>query len=138
MTVRPKPGLAAGIYNDTVNVEFYNCNGEKVTKTVELKFAVENNYTVTVVNGTANMAEAKAGETVKITANIPAEGKYFQGWESADGVSFADATARETTFTMPAKAVTVTAKSEEFTYDGTAHSNDGYDVDGLVGSDAIM
>ena len=39
--------------------------------------------------------------------------------------------------TINPKAVTVTAKSEEFTYDGTAHSNDGYDVDGLVGNDAI-
>ena len=35
------------------------------------------------------------------------------------------------------KPVTVTARSEEFTYDGTAHSNDGFDVDGLVGSDEV-
>ena len=39
--------------------------------------------------------------------------------------------------TINPKAVTVTAKSEEFTYDGTAHSNAGYDVAGLVGDDAI-
>ena len=39
--------------------------------------------------------------------------------------------------TINPKAVTVTAKSEEFTYDGKAHSNAGYDVDGLVGDDAI-
>ena len=39
--------------------------------------------------------------------------------------------------TINPKAVTVTAKSEEFTYDGNVHSNSGYDVDGLVGSDAI-
>ena len=41
------------------------------------------------------------------------------------------------TLTIDPKAVTVTAKSQEFTYDGIAHSNDGYDVDGLVGNDAI-
>ena len=41
------------------------------------------------------------------------------------------------TLTINPKAVTVTAKSQEFTYDGTAHSNDGYDVEGLVGNDAI-
>ncbi|MBR3309082.1 MAG: InlB B-repeat-containing protein, partial [Lachnospiraceae bacterium] len=35
------------------------------------------------------------------------------------------------------KKVTITAKSQEFTYDGTSHSNDSYDVDGLVGEDAI-
>ena len=39
--------------------------------------------------------------------------------------------------TIKPKAVTVTAKSEAFTYDGTAHSNGGYDVSGLVGSDQI-
>ncbi|SEO44881.1 Listeria/Bacterioides repeat-containing protein [Denitrobacterium detoxificans] len=41
------------------------------------------------------------------------------------------------TLTINPKAVTVTAASEEFTYDGTAHSNDGFQVEGLVGSDAI-
>ena len=39
--------------------------------------------------------------------------------------------------TINPKPVTVTAKSDSFTYDGTAHSNNGYDVDGLVGDDAI-
>jgi F0F1-type ATP synthase epsilon subunit len=39
--------------------------------------------------------------------------------------------------TIKPKAVTVTANSDAFTYDGTAHSNNGYDVDGLVGTDAI-
>ena len=34
-------------------------------------------------------------------------------------------------------SLTITAKSEQFTYDGTAHSNAGYDVDGLVGADAV-
>ena len=33
--------------------------------------------------------------------------------------------------------VTITAASEEFTYDGTRHSNAEYQVDGLVGSDGI-
>ena len=35
------------------------------------------------------------------------------------------------------KAVTVTARDHEFTYNGTAQSWDKYDVDGLVGTDAI-
>ena len=33
--------------------------------------------------------------------------------------------------------MTVTAASEGFIYDGSAHSNNGYKVDGLVGTDAI-
>jgi uncharacterized repeat protein (TIGR02543 family) len=36
-------------------------------------------------------------------------GYIFAGWTSADGVTFADAFSYATTFTMPAKAVTVTA-----------------------------
>jgi hypothetical protein len=40
-------------------------------------------------------------------------------------------------FSITPKPVTVTAKSEEFIYDGNAHSNSGYDVAGLVGRDAI-
>ena len=35
------------------------------------------------------------------------------------------------------KAVTVTAQDKTFTYDGTAHSWSGFDVDGLFGSDKI-
>ena len=46
-------------------------------------------------------------------------------------------TAEAGKLTINPKAVTVTAASEEFTYDGTAHSNAGYSVDGLVGDDAI-
>ena len=33
--------------------------------------------------------------------------------------------------------MTITAASQNFTYDGSAHSNAGYDVAGLVGNDAI-
>ncbi|HZK25081.1 MAG TPA: hypothetical protein VFC74_06805, partial [Oscillospiraceae bacterium] len=65
-------------------------------------------YAVTVNNGTGggNFAE---GETVSITAGAPADGKVFDKWTTADGVTFTDANSATTTFTMPAKAVTVTA-----------------------------
>ena len=116
MTVRPKPGLAAGIYNDTVNVEFYNCNGEKVTKTVELKFAVENKYTVTVNGGTADISPADPGQTVTLTAAaIP--GKEFEKWEiNAGNITLADVNANITTFSMPKETVTVTAIFREIPY----------------------
>jgi len=41
------------------------------------------------------------------------------------------------TLKITPKAVTVTATSEEFTYDGTTHSNASYEVDGLVGNDVL-
>ena len=66
-------------------------------------------YTVTVVGGTADKATAKAGETVTITADAPQAGYAFNQWALVDGVDFDNASAAETTFTMPAKDVTVTA-----------------------------
>ncbi len=62
---------------------------------------------VKVVNGTADKTEAYAGETVAITANMPASGQTFDKWTG--DVEFENETAPETTFEMPAKAVTVTA-----------------------------
>lgn len=41
------------------------------------------------------------------------------------------------TISVNPKAVKVTAQSKEFTYDGKAHGHAEYDVEGLVGSDAI-
>ena len=64
-------------------------------------------YAVTVVNGTADKAEAVAGDTVTITAGEPPSGKVFDCWTGS--VLVANANATETTFEMPANAVTMTA-----------------------------
>ena len=64
-------------------------------------------YDVTVVDGTGS-GKYSEGQTVNIRANDKS-GYTFTGWSSTDGVAFADASARETSFTMPAKGVTVTA-----------------------------
>jgi len=53
-----------------------------------------------------------AGATVSIKAE-PATGYGFANWAAAPAVTFGDMTADETTFTMPAQAVTVTAHFEE-------------------------
>jgi len=45
--------------------------------------------------------------TVHIKANAPAENMKFTGWTSVDGVTFADASAAETTFTMPDEDVVI-------------------------------
>ena len=70
-------------------------------------------YSVTVADGTANPARACAGDVVEVTARATAEHELFTGWTSNDGVEFADAAAKKTTFAMPAKDVTVTANFEE-------------------------
>ena len=76
-------------------------------------------YAVTVENGTAEPARACVGDTVTVTAVAPGEHKVFMGWTGGD-VVFADANAMTTSFTMPAKNVTVTAVfADEKEYDYT-------------------
>ena len=75
--------------------------------TVIATYKDEPKYTVTVENGTADKAEAYAGETITITANDPPEHFRFDSWTG--DVEFTNADAVQTTFTMPANAVTVTA-----------------------------
>lgn len=67
--------------------------------------------TVTVNDSCAENSgsgEYSEGETVTIKAG-ERSGYKFSGWTTDDGVKFADSKSAETTFTMPGKAVTVTA-----------------------------
>lgn len=67
--------------------------------------------TVTVNDSCAENSgsgECSEGETVTIKAG-ERSGYKFSGWTTDDGVKFADSKSAETTFTMPGKAVTVTA-----------------------------
>ena len=90
----------------TLNDGLAYIEGEATAKKAVIKFPT---YTVTVVGGTADVSKAKAGETVTITADAPEAGYAFNQWALVDGVDFANASAAETTFTMPAQNVTVTA-----------------------------
>ena len=82
-------------------------------------------YKVTVVGGTAQVdADAEPISEVWATYECPVSifadtapaGKRFVRWTSDDGVVFANATSAETTFTMPANNVTVTAEFEDVDY----------------------
>ena len=42
-------------------------------------------YTITVNGGAADKTKAKYGESVTVTANEPAEGKEFKGWQNEKG-----------------------------------------------------
>ncbi len=77
--------------------------------TVTANYVPEPKYTITVENGKPDKDTAYASDTVTVTAGEPEAGFVFDKWTSEDGVEFADASAVETTFTMPAKNVTVTA-----------------------------
>lgn len=73
-------------------------------------------YPVTVNGGTTPEEKYKKGEIVTIKADAPEDGYEFDKWTSdgpdgSDGpdIRFDDPTSPETTFVMPAQAVTVTA-----------------------------
>lgn len=75
-------------------------------------------YTVTVNCSNAAVTGAgsyEANKTVSIDAGSRS-GYSFSGWTSSDGVTFTDPNSPTTTFTMPEKAVTVTAN---WTYIGS-------------------
>ncbi|MCL2787571.1 MAG: InlB B-repeat-containing protein [Micrococcales bacterium] len=73
--------------------------------------AVEPTYTVTVVNSFADVTGAGSYVSgVAVTIHAGSRSGYtFAGWTTSDGVVFAGASSPTTSFTMPAKNVTVTA-----------------------------
>lgn len=83
--------------------------------TTSAAFALKN-YSVAMTQtggASATLSEDQAGkhmgDEITISTTLP-EGYYFVGWEATPAVVFADATAPNTTFTMPASDVTIKAK----------------------------
>ena len=90
-----------------------NAENEDVTKNYIVTYQkgrlkiVNAVYNVNVADGTGS-GKYSEGEKVNITAN-DRSGYTFTNWTGSDGVVFANASSKTTSFTMPAKAVTVTA-----------------------------
>ena len=84
---------------------------EAVTVTATFEDAPSTTYLLTVEGGTGGGSFAE-NAVVNIAATVPG-GKVFKQWESSGGGTFASATSANTTFTMPAEAVTVTATFED-------------------------
>jgi uncharacterized repeat protein (TIGR02543 family) len=106
----------------TISAAFIN-----QTYTLDMAVAPAGSGTATDLTGTGPYAE---GTLVRIKAE-QAAGYIFTGWSSPAG-EFADFSAAETTFTMPAQNLTVTANfgvvptlnvtgAGTFTYDGNPH-----------------
>ena len=81
-------------------------------------------YTVSIVNGTASNNTAVAGTNLSITANAPLVGQVFDRWESQD-VTVMVPSAAETIFTMPKKNVTITAIYKNASYPVTLNVEGG-------------
>ncbi|MDL2274136.1 S-layer homology domain-containing protein [Oscillospiraceae bacterium OttesenSCG-928-G22] len=124
-TFRPKTGLSAGTYSATVTVS----GGNGISASFNVNFTVNSipTYAVTVSGGTGSGNYAQ-GATVSIAANGAPSGQQFKEWTvDSGGVTLANANSANTTFIMPANAVTVTATYENLppnTYSITVQ-NDG-------------
>ena len=125
---------ATDMYFDKWEVTGLDTTGMDLTKT-EIKFQMPagnvtftakylpiEKYDIAVTDGTADKTQAKAGETVTITANPAPAGKVFDKWTCETAgvtIEFASATSASTTFAMPASEIKIRA---HFRNEGTAPS----------------
>lgn len=125
---------APDMYFDKWEVTGLDTTGMDLTKT-EIKFQMPagnvtftakylpiEKYDIAVTDGRADKTQAKAGETVTITANPAPAGKVFDKWTCETAgvtIEFASATSESTTFAMPASEVKIKA---HFRNEGTAPS----------------
>lgn len=125
---------APDMYFDKWEVTGLDTTGMDLTKTeIEFQMPAGNvtftakylpieKYDIAVTDGTADKTQAKAGETVTITANPAPAGKVFDKWTCETAgvtIEFASATSESTTFAMPASEVKIKA---HFRNEGTAPS----------------
>lgn len=115
---------ATDMYFDKWEVTGLDTTGMDLTKT-EIKFQMPagnvtftakylpiEKYDIAVTDGTADKTQAKAGETVTITANPAPAGKVFDKWTCETAgvtIEFASATSSTTTFVMPAREIEIKA-----------------------------
>lgn len=103
-TVNSGNAALANAYSATTTFPMPAAN---VTVTANYKMK---EYYVTVENGSADSDAYYKGDEVTVSSNYPSSGREFDKWVVIDGkASFADASRWTTTFTMPAKDVTVSA-----------------------------
>ena len=100
--------------SNTATTTAYQPNGNYTAEASVMLYAIwssgpsTNTYALTVNSGSGSGNYA-ANATVTITANAAPLGRMFDKWTTSDGVSFVNANASTTTFTMPSKNVSVTA-----------------------------
>ncbi|MBR5949799.1 MAG: leucine-rich repeat domain-containing protein, partial [Actinomycetaceae bacterium] len=117
-----KTGAFGGCYS-LMDIYFggTEADWEKVAKGTDwdsgtpVDMVIHYSFGVTVENGTVDKVRAMEGETVTITADDPEDGLAFVQWAFVEGVDFEQMDAMTTTFSMPAKDVTVTPVYKEIT-----------------------
>ena len=115
----PSAGLAIAPATSKFSESTHAINKDTINRVESYRYGTP--YTVTVESGMADVyglmnkksAQFVKGDTVTVTANTISD-LAFKKWTSAD-VTVASETSATTTFTMPEKAVTVTANYNLFT-----------------------
>ncbi|MDO4869295.1 MAG: MBG domain-containing protein [Bacillota bacterium] len=106
---------------------------------------VHSNREVTITEGKLmegdRLVARAAGSVTNVSDTAAGNNPVKDGWkimhEDENVTDNYAVTVHAGTLTIKPQTVTVTAASEEFTYDGYAHSNPGFEVEGLVGTDHI-
>ena len=119
-----------GSYSVYYKVAGTNVNYDYSKAKGKVEVSIYEVYEVKVVDGTGGGKYAE-GETVSIKANDKS-GYTFIGWTGDDGVVFDNASAKETNFVMPAKAVKVTANYRSNSSGGSGGSNTSKDDGSII------
>jgi len=112
-----------GSYSIYYKVVGTNANYDYSNAKGSVDVFIHKTYEVTVIDGTGGGKYAE-GETVSIKANDKS-GYTFIGWTSDVGVVFDNASAKETSFEMPAKNITVTANYRSNSSGGSSGGGSG-------------
>ena len=86
---------------------------ESMRPTLKITYEIST-YTLTVNGGTPATGDYEEGDVVNITADAPVQGKQFDAW-TGDVANIADVNAANTTITMPASNVAITATYKDCT-----------------------
>ena len=128
--------LAAGTYNVRVK-ETATHRAGAIASVVVRAFGAPILYTVNVIGGVAEPAQAQAGATIIITADDPDEGFAFDGWSSAD-VEVANPSRTTTTFVIPDMNVVVVADFSPVLYTITVRHGTADALDSIAGEKIII
>ena len=112
-----------GSYKVYYKVVGTNANYDYSKAIGKVEVSIHEVYEVKVVDGTGT-GKYRKGQTVSIKANEKA-GYTFTKWTGDDGVVFDNASAKETSFVMPAKAVKVTANYRSNSSGGSSGGGSG-------------
>ncbi len=134
---------------------FYGENGARHSETITAEISIDDSHAIVVVRGKAydkdkqEVTSAFEGESITISADEAASGKYFANWEvDAGNVEVGSATAQTTTFSMGAEDVSISAVqadkimvglnfagTEKLVENGSAHPVDVLLTEVLEGDD---